>query len=111
MADQFAVIKTGGKQYIVREGDVLRIEKLATEKDNERKEGDKLVFDKVLLVDDGDSTSIGTPYIEGASVEATFLKAGRTRKVLVLSYKAKSNYRKKNTHRQHYLEVKIEKIK
>ncbi len=107
MADQFAVIQTGGKQYVVRKGDLLQIEKLP----GDHKEGDKIVFDKVLLVDDGGATTVGTPYIDGALVEATFIKAGRTRKVLVLSYKAKSNRRKKNTHRQHFNRVRIDSIK
>lgn len=107
MAEQFAVIATGGKQYVVRKGDELDVEKLA----GEPKEGDKIVFDKVLLVDDGGATTVGTPYITGASVEATIVKLGRTRKVLVFEYKAKSNRRKKNTHRQYFHKVKIDAIK
>jgi large subunit ribosomal protein L21 len=111
MDKQFAVIETGGKQYVVREGDLLSIEKLSVEKGTEQKAGDKVVFDKVLLVDDGDSTSVGTPYIDGAKVEASFVKNGRTRKIMVFKYKQKSRYRVKNTHRQYFTQVKIEKIK
>src|SRR3989344_6081281 len=104
---EFAVILTGGKQYTVKVGDTLKIEKLA----GEHKEGDKITFDKVLLVDNGTDTTIGTPYITGAKVEATYAKAGRSAKVLVLKYRQKSRYRKVNTHRQPFAVVKIDAIK
>lgn len=104
---EFAVIETGGKQYKVSAGDTIRVEKLS----GAHKAGDKVVFDKVLLVDDGKNTTIGTPYISGAAVEATFEAEGRGKKVLVMKYKAKSNYMKRNGHRQPYAEVKISKIK
>lgn len=104
---EIAIIKTGGKQYPVSVGDVIRVEKLK----GDFKKGDKVVFDKVLLVDNGKDTTIGTPYIDGASVEAIYQKAGRAKKVLVVKYKAKSNYHKKNGHRQEFAEVKISAIK
>ena len=106
-AEEFAVIKTGGKQYKVAVGDVLRIEKLA----GEFAVGDKIVFDKVLLVDNGKDTTIGTPYIDGASVESIFQVSGRAKKVIVIKYKQKSRYFKKNGHRQPFFEVKISAIK
>lgn len=104
---EFAIITTGGKQYPVSVGDVIRVEKLP----GENNPGDKVVFDKVLLVDNGKDTTIGTPYIEGAQVEAIFQEAGRAKKLIVMRYKAKSNYHKKNGHRQPYSEVKIAAIK
>ncbi len=104
---EFAVIETGGKQYQVKAGDVITIEKLS----GEFKEGDKVVFDKVLLVDDGSNTTIGTPFIPNAKVEATFKSAGRAPKVTVIKYKQKSRYFKKNGHRQPFVKVQIEKIK
>lgn len=106
--NEFAVIATGGKQYKVSAGDSVKIEKIK----GEFKEGDKVTFDKVLLVDDGANTTIGTPYIDGAKVEGTLLKLGRYPKVIGMRYKQKS--RTGGTrfgHRQPYFEVKIEKIK
>ena len=103
---EFAVIETGGKQYKVSAGDTIQIEKLP----GANKVGDKVVFDKVLLVDNGKDTTIGTPYIAGAKVEATFQLEGRAQKVLVMKYKAKSNYMKRNGHRQPFSKVKIAKI-
>ncbi len=103
---EFAVIETGGKQYQVTAGDVITIEKL----DGEFTEGDKVTFDKVLLVDDGSNTTIGTPYISQAKVEGTFKSAGRAPKVTVIKYLQKSRYFKKNGHRQPFMKVKIEKI-
>ena len=104
---EFAIIKTGGKQYQVKPGDSLKIEKLP----GEFKAGDPIVFDKVLLVDDGKDTTIGTPYITGAKVNATFTSFGRNKTVDVIKYKQKSRYFKKNGHRQPYFMVKIESIK
>lgn len=104
---EFAVIFTGGKQYKVAVGDVLKIEKL----DGEYTLGDKIVFDKVLLVDNGVDTTIGAPYIKSASVESLFQKAGKGKTVKVVKYKQKSRYIKRNGHRQPYIEVKISAIK
>lgn len=103
---EFAVIKTGGKQYKVSVGESLNIEKII----GEYKEGDKIIFDKVLLVDNGKDTTIGTPYINGAKVEAVLEKIGRAKKVLVIKYKQKSRYYKKNGHRQPFFKVKIAAI-
>jgi large subunit ribosomal protein L21 len=104
---EFAVIKTGGKQYKVSKGDVLNIEKLL----GGQKEGDKVVFDKVLLVDNGKDTTIGTPFIDGAKVEGKILEIGKNDTVTVIHYKQKSRYFKKNGHRQPYFKIEITSIK
>jgi len=104
---EFAVIQTGGKQYKVKVGDEIKIEKIL----GDHKEGDKIVFDKVLLVDNGSDTTIGTPYIEKAQVTGTITKVGRLAKVNVIKYKQKSKYFKKNGHKQPYFQVKIEGLK
>ena len=110
----FAVIETGGKQYRVAVGDTIKIEKMkeaAFAKATAPKEGDKVVFDKVLLIDNGtDSTDIGTPYITGAKVSGSLVEIGRNAKVIVIKYKQKSRYFKKNGHRQPFFKVQIEKI-
>src|SRR3989338_4258060 len=103
---EFAVIQTGGKQYKVSKGSVLSIEKMK----GEYKKGDKLSFDKVLLVDNGKDTTIGTPYISGAKVDAEIVEIGRARKVLVVKYKQKSRYLRRNCHRQPFFKVKINAI-
>ena len=103
----YAVFTTGGKQYRVSVGNLVKIEKLG----NDHKEGDRVIFDKVLLVDDGKSeTSIGTPYIKGAKVTATLNKISRYKTIDVIKYKQKSRYFKKYGHRQPYFEVKIDSI-
>lgn len=107
---EFAVIQTGGKQYKVSLGTLVSIEKIKTT-GVEYKKGDKLSFDKVLLVDDGKDTTIGTPYIKGAKVDAEIIEIGRTRKVMVVKYKQKSRYLKRNGHRQPFFKVKITSIK
>ncbi len=104
---EFAVIKTGGKQYKVKKGDSIKIEKLS----DTAKIGDKVVFEQVLLVDNGKDTSIGMPYIAGAKVEAKIEKIGKLPTVTVIHYKQKSRYFKKNGHRQPYFQVKIDAIK
>lgn len=104
---EFAVITTGGKQYKVSVGETLSIEKIK----GEYKEGDKLTFDKVLLVDDGSNSTIGTPYIDGAEVEATLTEIGRADKVNVVKYKQKSRYFKKRGHRQPFFKIKITGLK
>ena len=104
---EFAVIKTGGKQYRVSVGDSVKIEKLS----DTATVGDKIVFDKVLLVDNGKDTTIGTPTIKGATVNATLEEIGRAQKVTVIHYKQKSRYYKKNGHRQPFFKVKIDSIK
>ena len=100
----YAIIQTGGKQYRVSEGDVLSIEKLSAA------EGEEVVFDQVLtVVADGD-VKIGKPVLEGAKVTAKVVEHGKGEKILVFKYKAKSNYRKRQGHRQPYTKVEISKI-
>ena len=103
---KFAVIETGGKQYRVEAGQNIRIEKLAGVK-----EGDAVVFDKVLLVSDGKKTQIGTPYLSGAKVEAEYVGEGKGDKVWVFKYKSKVRYRVNRGHRQPFTEVKIGTVK
>lgn len=105
--EEFAVIHTGGKQYKVKVGDNIKVEKLS----DTLKKGDEVTFDKVLLVDNGSDTTIGTPYIKGASVVGVFESAGRSAKVMVVKYKQKSRYLKRNGHRQLYSLIKITSIK
>ena len=104
---EFAVIHTGGKQYTVSKGDTITIEKLS----DDHKAGDKVVFDKVMLVDDGSNTTIGTPYIAKVEVKGTVTEMGHAAKVLVVHYKQKSRYYKKNGHRQPFVKVKIDSLK
>ena len=100
----FAIIETGGKQYRVAEGDTLFIEKLPVEA------GDNVTFDKVLAVLDGDKATFGTPVVAGAKVEASVVKNGKGKKIIVFKYKPKKNYRRKQGHRQPYTKVTIGKI-
>lgn len=99
-----AIIVTGGKQYVVNEGDTLFIEKLPVEA------GDAVTFDQVLTIVDGENTKFGTPVVEGAKVEATVVKNGKGKKVRVYKYKAKKGYHKRQGHRQPYTKVEIGKI-
>ena len=99
----YAIIAAGGKQYKVSEGDIITIEKLGVEA------GEKVTFDQVLVVG-GDDLKVGDPTVEGATVEASVVKEGRAKKVIVYKYKRKTGYHKKNGHRQAFTQVKIEKI-
>ena len=98
----FAVIETGGKQYAVSDGDRVVIELL-----KECQEGDSVSFDKVVLFDNGEKTEVGAPYIEGKKVTATVEKIARHKKISVVRFKAKSNYRRHYGHRQPFCEVRI----
>ena len=99
----YAIIATGGKQYKVSEGDIITIEKLGVEA------GEKVTFDQVLVVG-GEDLKVGEPTVSGATVEASVIKEGRAKKVIVYKYKRKTGYHKKNGHRQAFTQVKIEKI-
>ena len=98
----YAIIATGGKQYKVSEGDIITIEKLGVEA------GEKVTFDQVLAVSDN-GMKVGAD-VANATVEASVVKEGRGKKVIVYKYKRKTGYHKKNGHRQQYTEVKIDKI-
>jgi large subunit ribosomal protein L21 len=101
-----SIVETGGKQYVVSEGQKVRIEIMP----GAFKEGDKITFDKVLLSHEGTNTTVGTPYISGAKVEGEITKVGRAQKVIVIKYKAKSRYFKKRGHRQPFFDVKVTKV-
>lgn len=99
----FAVIETGGKQYLVHEGDTVKIEKL------EAAEGDNVTFDKVLMIasDDGSTMHIGEPYLTGKHIQGTIAAQGRDKKIRVVKYKNKTRYKRANGHRQHVTTVQI----
>ena len=99
----YAIIVTGGKQYKVEEGKAIFVEKL------DAKQGDKVTFDKVILVS-GDDTKIGTPFVDGAAVEGTVEKHGKEKKVVTFKYKPKKHTHTKQGHRQPYTKVTINKI-
>jgi len=100
----YAVVETGGKQYRVQKGDVLKVELLKGEV------GDEIVIDKVLMRGKDDSVEIGNPYIDGASVKAEILAFGRNDKILVFKFKSKKNVRKMHGHRQDYAEIRITEV-
>ena len=97
----YAVIKTGGKQYRVTEGQVLRVEKLDAEA------GSSLELDQVLMVADGENVKIGAPYVEGGKVTATVEDHGRGDKVTIVKFRRRKHHRKQMGHRQHYTAIKI----
>jgi large subunit ribosomal protein L21 len=99
----YAVIRTGGKQYRVSEGQLLRVEKLAGGA------GDKVTFGEVLLVG-GDAPKVGRPLVQGASVAAEITAQNRGKKLIVFKFRRRKNYRRKNGHRQPYTELKITTI-
>ena len=99
----YAIIATGGKQYKVAEGDIIKVEKLGAGA------GETVTFDQVLAVNNGE-LKIGCPTVDGATVSATVVKEGKGKKVIVYKYKSKTGYHKKNGHRQLVTQVKIEMI-
>lgn len=99
----YAIIETGGKQVKVEEGQVVYIEKVEAES------GDSVTFDKVLVVG-GDDVKIGAPYVDGATVTGTVEKQDRAKKINVIKFKAKKNYKRKQGHRQPYTKLTINKI-
>ena len=100
----YAIIESGGKQYRVAEGDVIRCDLVASEV------GSDVTFDRVVLASSGDSVKFGSPTLDGASVSGTILRHAKDKKILVFRYKPKKRVRKLNGHRQPYSEVKITKI-
>lgn len=103
MSDQ-AIIKTGGKQYRVASGDVLRVEKLSGDV------GSTIEFDQVLLLGKGDAVKVGTPLVDGAKVTATVKAHGKGKKVIVYKFRRRKNYRRKRGHRQPFTQIEITKI-
>ena len=101
----YAVIESGGKQHRVVEGEILQLDKL------DAVAGDKVKFDKILLVGEGESVKIGTPYVDGTQVEAEVTRQGRADKVKIIKFRRRKHSQKKQGHRQHFTEVKITGIK
>lgn len=100
----YAVIKTGGKQYRVKQGDVFNVERLALEV------GSEMTFSEVLAVGEGASLAIGTPYVGGASVSATVIAQARAKKIIVFKFKRRKNYQRKRGHRQYFTRIRINSI-
>lgn len=100
----YAIIKTGGKQHKVQEGETIYVEKLPAN------EGDTVEFDQVMLINNDEGTVVGDPFVAGAKVTGLVEKHGRAKKIIVFKYKAKKNYHRKQGHRQPFTKVKIEKI-
>ena len=100
----YAIIETGGKQYKVKEGDIVTVEKLAAES------GSTYNFEKVLSVVDGEKVTFGAPYVGGASVAASVLGDGKGKKLVVYKFKSKKNYHRKKGHRQPFTKLKIDAI-
>jgi large subunit ribosomal protein L21 len=100
----YAVIETGGKQYKVKEGDIITVEKLSADA------GASFTFDKVLSILDGENSVFGTPTINGATVTGQVMGDGKAKKVIVYKYKAKKGFHKKKGHRQPFTRVKIETV-
>jgi len=101
----YAVIVSGGKQHRVVEGEILKLEKI------EAATGENLKFDKVLMVGEGESVKIGTPYVKGSEVTAEVLQQGRAKKVRIIKFNRRKHFRKQQGHRQWFTEVKITGIK
>ena len=100
----YAVVATGGKQYKVKEGEVLRVEKLSGEV------GQEVSFNKVLMFSDGDSVQIGQPLVDGITVKGHIVDQGKGKKIIVFKYKRRKRYRRKQGHRQKYTAIKIDAI-
>jgi large subunit ribosomal protein L21 len=97
----YAVFKTGGKQYRASTGDVIKVEKIEAEK------GATLELDQVLMVGEGDDVKIGTPYLEGGKVTATVIDQGRSKKIKIIKFKRRKNYRRTMGHRQYFTQIEI----
>ena len=101
----YAIVDSGGKQYKVKEGEVLRVEKLAG------KVGDSVSFDRILMFSDGDDVNIGTPLLEDVAVSGHIVEQGKAKKIIVFKYKRRKRYRRKRGHRQQFTAVKVDSIK
>ena len=101
----YAIVDTGGKQYKVQEGEILRVEKLAGEV------GDSISFDKILMFSDGENVNIGSPLLEDVAVSGHIVEQGKAKKIIVFKYKRRKRYRRKRGHRQQFTAVKVDSIK
>ncbi|MBW1641856.1 MAG: 50S ribosomal protein L21 [Deltaproteobacteria bacterium] len=101
----YAIVNSGGKQYKVQEGEIVKVEKLSGNV------GDNVSFDKVLMFSDGDKVNVGTPLLEKAAVNGCIVEQGKSKKIIVFKYKRRKRYRRKQGHRQQFTAVKIESIK
>ena len=100
----YAIVDSGGKQYKVEEGDILKVEKLAGEM------GDKVSFDKILMFSDGENVNIGTPLVENVAVNGHIVEQGKAKKIIVFKYKRRKRYRRKQGHRQSFTAIQIDSI-
>ncbi|MFO7646370.1 MAG: 50S ribosomal protein L21 [Desulfosarcina sp.] len=100
----YAVVATGGKQYKVEAGDILRVEKLAGDV------GSAVAFDTVLLVSDGETVTVGRPGVDGATVHGQIVAQDKSKKILVFKYKRRKGYRRKQGHRQWFTAIRIDRI-
>lgn len=100
----YAIVKTGGKQYKVQEGDVLRVEKLTGDV------GSEISFDDVLMFSDGETVTVGQPKVENVTVSGHIVAQGKNKKIIVFKYKRRKRYRRKQGHRQHFTAVQIDSI-
>ena len=101
----YAIVKTGGKQYKVREGDILRVEKLTGDV------GSEISFEDVLMFSDGETVTVGQPKVDSVSVSGHIVAQGKSKKIIVFKYKRRKRYRRKQGHRQHYTAIQIDSIK
>ena len=101
----YAIVKTGGKQYKVREGDVLRVEKLAGDI------GSEISFDDVLMFSDGENVTVGQPKVDNVTVIGHIVAQGKSKKIIVFKYKRRKRYRRKQGHRQQFTAIQIDSIK
>ena len=101
----YAIVEISGKQYKVQEGDIVFVDRLENEE-----EGNKVTFDRVLMISDDKKVTIGQDTVKGAKVEASVVGHGKAKKIVVYKYKAKKNYRRTQGHRQPYTKIQIEKI-
>ena len=100
----YAIVKTGGKQYKIHEGDIIRVEKI------EGNIGNLVSFDQVLMFSDGENTSIGKPVLDNVVVKGHIVEQGKEKKILVFKYKRRKRYRRKQGHRQQFTAIKIDQI-
>ena len=101
----YAIVDSGGKQYKVQEGEVLKVEKLAGEV------GDSVSFDRILMFSDGENVNVGTPLLEDVAVNGHIVEQGKAKKIIVFKYKRRKRYRRKRGHRQQFTAVKVDSIK